>query len=110
MKLITLIIAGLMAGLFSSASVAGADKNAGKVLVEKVCASCHGADGNSQVPIYPKLAGQYASYLSQSLKAYRSGQRQNPFMSGFAASLSDDDITNIAAYYASQSGDLKTLK
>lgn len=91
----------LLLGL--STPLAAADMNAGK---EKsaLCVACHGADGNSTDPQYPRLAGQHASYLSQALKEYRSGARKNPIMAGFAAGLSDADINNLAAYYASQKG------
>jgi len=74
------------------------------------CAACHGTDGNSALDTNPKLAGQYESYLVQALKSYRSGDRQNPIMMGFAAALSDDDIADLAAYFAAQSSDLKTAE
>lgn len=66
------------------------------------CAACHGVDGNSQNPIWPRLSGQYEDYLIQSLKAYRSGERENAVMYGIAAALSDEDIADLAAWYASQ--------
>ena len=68
----------------------------------QVCAACHGADGNSTDPQFPRLAGQYEDYLVRALTDYRSGQRRNPIMSGFAAGLSDTDIANLAAYFARQ--------
>ncbi len=74
------------------------------------CAACHGADGNSQNPIYPIIAGQYRDYLVQALKDYRSGARNNAIMKGFAAALSDDDILNLAAWFASQPSQLITPK
>lgn len=72
------------------------------------CAACHGADGNSQIPTNPILAGQYPSYLEQALKSYRSGERQSAIMAGFAAQLSDEDIEDLAAWFASQKGPLQT--
>ncbi len=84
---------------------AAGDPVAGKAKSE-TCAACHGEDGNSANAAYPKLAGQYASYLEKALKDYRSGGRQNAIMSGFAAPLSDRDIADLAAYFASQGGDL----
>ncbi len=96
--------------VYSGLATAGGDVEAGKALSDKVCAACHGADGNSELPANPKLAGQYESYIMQALKDYRSGARQNPIMAGFAASLSDEDIANAAAYFSSQSGDLKTAQ
>ena len=84
-----------------------ADLEAGKKKAAEVCAACHGPDGNSPAPAFPKLAGQHASYLAKSLNEYKSGARKDPIMAGMAAALSKEDIENVAAYYASQSG-LKT--
>lgn len=66
------------------------------------CGSCHGEDGNSQDPNFPRLAGQYESYLVKALEDYKSGSRKNPMMGGFAAGLSEQDMKDIAAYYASR--------
>ncbi|MCV2886217.1 cytochrome c [Aestuariibacter sp. AA17] len=65
------------------------------------CAACHGANGISMIPDYPNLAGQKEKYLISQLKAFRSGDRKNPVMAPMAAGLSDEDIANLAAYYAS---------
>lgn len=88
---------------------AGGDAKAGE---EKAatCAACHGADGVSQIPSNPILAGQYPSYLEQALKSYRSGERENAIMAGFAAQLSDQDIADLAAWFASQDGPLATAQ
>ncbi|MEX2131738.1 MAG: c-type cytochrome [Pseudohongiellaceae bacterium] len=67
-----------------------------------LCASCHGPNGNSQIPENPKLAGQNAAYLIKQLNDYKSGARQNITMSAMVAGLSDQDILDIAAYYAAQ--------
>jgi cytochrome c553 len=72
------------------------------------CAACHGATGVSQIPTNPILAGQYASYIEQALKDYRSGSRQNAIMAGFASQLSDQDIEDLAAWFSSQKGPLQT--
>jgi len=66
------------------------------------CAACHGDDGRGIAPNYPVLAGQYADYLALALRQYRSGERVHPLMSPFAANLSDADIADLAAYYASK--------
>jgi len=66
------------------------------------CMGCHGADGNSPAPTFPKLAGQHASYLYKQLQDYKSGQRANPTMMAMVANLSDADMQNLAAYYAEQ--------
>ena len=80
----------------------GADLAAGQAKVKQVCAACHGVDGNSTVADYPKLGGQYPDYLEKALRDYKSGARKNPIMAGFAGTLSDQDIENVAAYFASQ--------
>ena len=66
------------------------------------CAGCHGQGGKSTIPGYPRLDGQYQSYLIKAMQDYQSGKRKNPMMTGMVAALSEDDITNLAAYYASQ--------
>jgi len=66
------------------------------------CAGCHGEDGNSMVPTFPKLAQQHPSYLVQQLRAFKEGVRKNPIMSPLAIALSDEDMTDIAEYYAAQ--------
>jgi len=72
------------------------------------CQACHGLDGKSIDPSYPNLAGQYASYLEKSLLDYRDGRRSNPIMGPMAINLSNQDIADLAAWYASQEG-LKDL-
>lgn len=67
-----------------------------------VCASCHAADGNSNVPVNPKLAQQHPEYLVKQLQEFKSGKRANAVMAGFAAGLSEDDMKNIAFWLASQ--------
>lgn len=81
-----------------------ADLEAGEKMATEVCAACHGADGKGIADNFPNLAGQYEDYLAQSLRQYRDGSRKNAVMAGFATNLSDDDIANLAAWYASQSG------
>ncbi len=67
-----------------------------------VCAACHGADGNSTTPAYPKLAQQHPQYLVKQLQEFKAGKRNNAIMMGFAAGLSDDDMKNIAYWLASK--------
>lgn len=67
-----------------------------------VCASCHGAHGNSTVANFPKLAGQHATYIYEQLQHFKSGVRKNPIMQGMAAGLSDQDMRDLAVYYAQQ--------
>lgn len=100
-------LALLILGICSAApggQTLAADAAAGKEKAAQVCASCHGADGNSTDPQYPLLAGQYADYIVQALKEYQNGNRKNPIMSGFAAGLSEEDMENLAAWFSSQSG------
>ena len=101
-----LAVAGLTLMTVLSAPAMAGDVAVGK---EKsaVCAACHGADGKSPIdPSYAILAGQYEDYLVVALKAYRSGSRQHAVMSAQARQLSNDDIDNLAAYYASLPGPL----
>ena len=102
-----LILGAACIGLTGQAFAVG-DAAAGKEKAAQVCASCHGVDGNSPDPQYPRLAGQHASYLAQALKEYKNGGRKNPIMLGFAGGLSEADIENLAAWFASQAGGLTT--
>ncbi|PKF22670.1 c-type cytochrome [Pseudomonas hunanensis] len=68
------------------------------------CAACHGNDGMAKIGMYPNLAGQNEKYLASSLQAYKAKQRsggQAAIMQGMASNLSDQDIEDLAAYYAS---------
>lgn len=79
-----------------------ADIEAGKAK-SAVCAACHGADGNSLNPAWPKLAGQHAPYLIAQLKAFQANKgRSDPLMSSQAQSLTPEEIDNLAAYFSSQ--------
>ncbi len=80
---------------------AAGDANAGQAKVA-ICAACHGADGNSVVANWPKIAGQHASYLERQLGLIKSGDREVPEMAGIVMGLSDQDMADIAAYYAGQ--------
>lgn len=86
--------------LFSASALAG-DIEAGKIK-SAMCASCHGVNGISMSPLWPNLAGQKEQYLIKQIKAFRDGTRQDPMMAPMVAALSDADIENLAAYYASQ--------
>jgi len=68
------------------------------------CEACHGKDGRGIDPTYPVLAGQYESYLIKALSDYRSGKRTNPIMAGMAAPLTNQDIEDLASWYASMQG------
>ncbi len=107
-RLTNIVMFTLVAGLVSAAHAAG-DSAAGQALAGERCQACHGADGNSTDPQYPRLAGQHASYLVRALTDYKSGARSNPIMSGFAAGLSEQDMENLGAWFASQSGVVTTI-
>ena len=66
------------------------------------CAACHGVDGNSANPEWPSLAGQHATYITRQLNAFRAGERKNDLMSPMAMILSDEDVADLAAYFAAQ--------
>ncbi len=97
-KLITLIAVCVL--LMTTGSAQAADIAAGKAKAA-LCAGCHGSDGISGNPAVPSLAGQQAVYTVVQLKAYKEGSRKDTTMNGIAAGLSDADIENLAAYYAS---------
>lgn len=77
-------------------AVSKPDLAKGEAIFSANCASCHGADGNSGSPAYPKLAQQHPEYLVKQLQEYKSGKRNNAVMKGFASVLSDDDMKNIS--------------
>ncbi|MBC6962720.1 MAG: cytochrome c [Nitrosomonas sp.] len=94
-------VSGLI--FFLSGQVIAADIEAGKKKAEEICSSCHGLDGNSPAPMFPKIGGQPRTYIEKVLKDYKSGVRKDPVMAGMAAALSAEDISNLAFYYSSQS-------
>lgn len=85
----------------AAAPALAGDAAAGKAKAV-VCSACHGVDGNSVNPLWPKLAGQHAAYMTKQMKAFRSGERKDPVMAPMAMPLSDADIEDISAFYASQ--------
>ena len=68
------------------------------------CQACHGPDGNSPVPTFPKIAGQHQDYLLRSLLDYKSGVRTNAIMAALVVPLTEQDMEDLAAYYARQEG------
>jgi cytochrome c553 len=84
-----------------AANIAG-DATAGQAKAT-TCAACHGLDGNPASPLYPKLAGQHESYITRQINLFKGRQRDNPIMMGFAMPLSDQDMHDIGAYFASKS-------
>ena len=105
------ILSLAFATLFASAASAApaGDVERGKQKAQP-CAACHGTDGNKTLDgQYPRLAGQYADYLVHTLKDYKSGARKNAIMAGFAQTLSEQDIADLAVYFQSLDGDLEDL-
>lgn len=98
-KLTMLSLAWLPAVAF-----AAGDPAAGQQKAAQVCAACHGPDGHSASNQFPILAGQYEDYLVYALQSYRNGQRKNPVMTGMAQPLTDQEIKDLAAFFASQKG------
>lgn len=86
----------------AAASASKPDLAKGSASYAAVCAACHGADGNSAIPANPRLAQQHPEYTQKQLAEFKSGKRANPVMKGFATSLSDSDMANIAYWLASQ--------
>ena len=80
---------------------AGGDAKKGEAKAG-TCVACHGPQGNSVNPAWPKLAGQHAAYLAKQLKAFKSGARKDPLMAPQAMTLSEEDMDNLAAYFAAQ--------
>lgn len=80
---------------------AGGDAAAGKVK-SAPCMACHGPDGNSPAPMFPKIAGQDANYIVRQIDAFQSGARVDPLMTAQAANLNSTDIADLAAYFSSQ--------
>jgi cytochrome c553 len=109
MKTSLAVVVGLALSLGSLAAEAKGRAEAGKTKAAQVCAACHGADGNKPTgPDFPVLAGQHADYLKRALVDYKSGKRNNPIMKGFATTLSNQDMDDLAAWFASQPSNLVT--
>jgi len=111
------LLALLIAAAFSAPALAAdakptakADPAKGEATATQICGACHSFDGTRGLPANPILAGQFPEYLVKQLQDFKSGQRVNAIMQGFAAILSDEDMRNVAAFYASKSakpGDAK---
>jgi cytochrome c553 len=100
-----LISAGMLLGMAclgtAGQALAEGSIKAGRE-ASQACAACHGSKGNSNSPAFPSIAGQPAGYIVDQLTAYRDGQRENAIMAPQAANLDDEQIRDIAAYYAAQ--------
>ena len=94
-------------GFLNTAQAQG-DVEAGKNK-SAVCAACHNADGNSSSDLFPKIAGQHAPYIVKQLQEFKSGEREDAIMAGMAAGLSEQDMEDLAAYFASQTTTPETV-
>ncbi len=99
-KTLFVALAALSLGIAGPSQAAG-DKAHGKQL-SATCAACHGGDGNSFNPEWPKLAGQHANYIVKQLEDFKAGRRKNATMAPMAAPLSAQDREDLAAYFSSQ--------
>ena len=99
------LIAAAVVALISVTSAVAADYGdpaKAQSIANQICAACHGADGNSPLPMNPSLAGQHPEYLFKQLNEFKSGNRNNAVMMGMVAGLSAEDMRNLSAYYAVQ--------
>jgi cytochrome c553 len=100
-RFMTAVVAVLLMG--AGDALALGDPAAGQQKAA-VCSGCHGVDGNSLVGANPRLAGQYETYLYHALKEYKAGRRNSLLMQNMVLNLSDRDMRDLAAWYASQEG------
>jgi cytochrome c553 len=101
---LSLLLAALIAAPTLAAETAApkADAKKGEAIASGVCGACHTADGSRGSPANPILQGQHPEYLAKQLAEFKSGVRKNAVMAGFAATLSEDDMRNVAAFYAAK--------
>ncbi len=104
-KLALVLFTAIVTSSVSIAVLAQGDAAAGQAK-SALCATCHGADGNSELSINPKLAGQSAVYLAKQLRDYKSGARANATMAAMVGSLSEQDMLDLAAWFSSQEATL----
>jgi len=107
MKKLLVSVSITVVAMVSGAALAAGDAAKGK---EKAvpCAACHGPDGNSVNPDWPKIAGQHATYIMKQIKDFKAGSRKDNLMTAQAAPLKDEDIADLAAYFSSQKASLGT--
>ncbi|HRJ53487.1 MAG TPA: c-type cytochrome [Candidatus Thiothrix moscowensis] len=100
-KVLMLVLTGLAVSVATSVWAEGGNAEAGKTK-SATCAACHGMDGNSANPEWPKLAGQHPSYIVKQLMNFKNDERKNATMAPMAKPLSDQDMADLAAYYSAQ--------
>ena len=110
MKIGNVLAIILMSVSLASVAQAAGNAAAGEKIVTGVCAACHGIDGNSVISTNPKLAQQHPEYIAKQLANFKSGERKNAVMSGMAATLSAEDMANVAAYFSAQKAKVGSAK
>ena len=109
MRILQILAAAAALTLVHAGAQAAGDIDAGKAK-SAPCAACHGVDGNSPSSAFPILAGQYQDYLLRALEDYKTGKRKNAIMAGFAATLTEQDREDLAAFYSRQESSLYTVQ
>ncbi len=108
---IAVLVTGVLASLLGVAPAnAAGDAAKAAPIVTQICAACHGVDGNSMVPMYPKLAGQFPEYITKQLTNFKAGDRKNPIMSGMVATLTPENMINLGAYFGTKTAKAGTAK
>lgn len=90
-----------LGGVLTASAAVAADAKVGRDFAKQKCQTCHGIDGIAKIPVAPHLAGENEIYIQTQLKAFRIGKREHEMMSVIAKDLTDDQIANVAAWYAS---------
>lgn len=105
-----ILIASLILALasISSSHAQMGDAAAGEAK-SATCMACHGPDGNSPLPEFPSIAGQVPGYIAQQLAAFKSGARNNPVMLGMVATLNEQDMADLDAYYSGQTATVQSI-
>jgi cytochrome c553 len=101
----TLVLATLLTASFNVAAEGNrskADPEKGKVIAEEICVACHGADGTSPLANFPHIAGQNPEYIEKQIVNFKKGLREDPTMTAMAASVPDEEVANVAAWFAQQ--------
>ncbi|NCA68751.1 MAG: cytochrome c4 [Sphingobacteriia bacterium] len=97
-----LISISVAMALVSGAAQAAGDPTAGEAKANTICMACHGPQGNSIIPLWPKLAGQHPDYIKKQLMDFKAGHRANEQMTPMAMPLTDQEVLDLAAYFSSQ--------
>jgi cytochrome c553 len=98
----TTLVAVWLAAAAPGAHAQAVDKAKARTIVDRLCVACHGVDGNSPQPAHPKIAGLQPEYLLKQLRDYKKGLRKSEVMEPMVKELAEDDMANLAAYYADQ--------